>query len=324
MHNDVTGARCDGSGNLPIFSAPSWWRSLKFRRLSRAAYSLIFTGFAGTLSVLAYFGLSPGSSANSDADVAQGSTLNSQSITDSGIPSEAPPVGDTSVPPLSEAVADVSASGLSAAATDIGYRVFLPIQNSGERDSSIESISIVASWDGGPCAEVPLYFIVEIDDVLLVDRGNVVAGSATTPMGLSAGSSVPTRGIADLGCGGDQVQFSLVPPNALLLHDSTTIVSIGIPYHFNISRSNDPSFPSGSVDIPQLSVETSPEQWYVDLVAFRLTANMSGAESLTSCFVLSAGEIQGGPHDCADRVGGMDLFRVQDLDVNRPLGEPPP
>jgi hypothetical protein len=286
VHKGSAGDRCFGSGKPPVQASLSWWRSLQFRRFGKWAYGFVFTAAAGLFTILTYFGIHPHMAYPSGTSGRKASVA-------------------------------ISTSGMSVGSSNVAYRLILPIENPRSEDAAVRTLSVLASFWGPPCAEVPSGLVYEVKASVNVDSESRARGTVSASGGLASGLTVPLTGLLSYGCGWNQLQFSFVPPNATLTHLSTTFIAIDLPLKFTVTKSNDQAFATDSVTLP---TSDNPGNPVIDFIAFRVFAKTSRSGSISSCYLMaySASKYESGLQDCGTKIDGVDAFSAENLDVNKP------
>jgi hypothetical protein len=194
---------------------------------------------------------------------------------------------------------------MSAAASHKSYRLVFPVNNVLASEQSVERLHVIISFDGVPCAEVPPAVIYEISDVVVTEpSGTITQGAASAESGTATGFRVPVSGLINYGCGLNQVQLSFAPPGAILNRLTTTPIAIDVPREVGVTyrRMPDRGPVEARLEMPVIEALTEEQ-----VVAFRVIAELSDANRIESCFLMTRSEASG-PQDCDYELNGHPIF----------------
>ena len=203
--------------------------------------------------------------------------------------------------------------GISAAASGQFYRIFLPVDNTLSRDQQLKQVSLLMTFPGPACAEVPIE-LYRIENTIFMNRSSgAVQGSVSAESAPASGFKVPSMGKLNFGCGLDQLHLVFLPPVSLLRSQSTTPVVIEIPRRLSVVYQFLPSKKPlhTQVVLPDVNATGMDGTEYM---AFRITAIVSSGSKLDSCFVLSR-ELPisaQGARKCNSKVSGAAAFTAME------------
>lgn len=199
---------------------------------------------------------------------------------------------------------------ISAAISGKFYRIIYPIVNNSSGERQIESVTILVSFWGQPCAESPLVQLFQLKDSVKVNSDKkIVAGGVSVESGEAAkGLSVPVSGLINDGCTLNQLQLTFRPPGAELPRNSTTLLEVDIPKHLNVTYQS--ASYSQTVGLPNV---VNP--YAGNFIAFHVIASISGGRRLGSCFMLTGSRpspgAAPGTHNCNASIGGTHVFWLE-------------
>lgn len=214
--------------------------------------------------------------------------------------------------------APVQADGLSASASDDTYRLVLNLKNNLPQEQSLQTLRLIVTGAGAPCAEGAPVVLFEVHDVAIAmadPSSKIVQGSVSAETGPASGFQVPTQGVYNTGCAHNQLQLSFAPPATLLERAEITQVVVDVPRMIGVAYRLMPApgadalterTPAEADRIPLPDVQGFAgkyDQW----VAFRVTAVTTGGNTIDSCFLLALSE-SSGPRDCDYKVDGYPAF----------------
>jgi hypothetical protein len=198
----------------------------------------------------------------------------------------------------------VQGLGMSAAVHGRFYKVIFPVDNLQPREQQIQRISLIISFPGPACAEVPVV-LYRIQSPITVGRpAGIAQGSVSAESGVAPGSEVPSIGKLNYGCGLDQLHLSFPTPGLILDSRATTPVVIDVPMRLQVTYQFLPSRKAVREHVPL------PDLNSVDYLAFRVTSITDTGIRLDSCYVLSTGlYVRQGPRKCDSLVEKTAVFR---------------
>jgi len=195
--------------------------------------------------------------------------------------------------------------GITAATYGRSYRIVFPVDNLEPDEQQLEQISLIMTFPGPACAEVPVVLYKVQNSIIVKRPGGYAQGSVSGSSRIGPGLQVPAIGKLNYGCGLDQLHLTFSPPGLILDGLSTTPVEIDIPMRLEVTHQ---FLPSQEAMRQQVTV---PGINSVDYMAFRVSSSTNSGTRLDSCFVLSADPSFGtqGPRSCNSLVEGSHAFR---------------
>jgi hypothetical protein len=203
----------------------------------------------------------------------------------------------------------VQSSGISATAGKQYYQIVLPVDNSFSTSQQFSRISIIISFPGPACAEVPPVLLYRVASMLTVDRPNGPAhGSVTQIAGHASGGEVTSSGKLNFGCGGDQLHLTFPAPASILQGLSTTSIVIKVPRRLTVTYEYRPNKARLNERVTLPSIDDA------GFMAFRVTAFTTSGAKIDSCYAFGQDltPAQQGSWNCGSKINKTSPFKPRE------------